>query len=79
MGPNGLLNPCARLLVGLVGKKVSSFFLSFFLAFFLSSFLRTQSGGFTEEFPLWEWEGGGPGLGLGWACGGLLVGLVGFW
>ena len=81
---NGLLNPCARLLVGLAHLKVSSFF-------FL--FLRRGARASAREICLGATLGGGPGLGsewaqgglgglavgLWWACGGLAVGLVGFW
>ena len=89
---NGLLNPCARLLVGLARTKVSSFFLSsfFLLSFF---FLRTGARSSAREIYLGATLGGGPGLGsewaqgglgglavgLQWACSGLAVGLVGFW
>ena len=86
---NGLLNPCARLLVGLAHPKVSFFLLSFFL--------RTGARTSAREICRGATLGGGPvtGLGVGsrwawWACGGLVVGLrwacgglggllVGFW
>ena len=87
---NGLLNPCARLLVGLAHLKVSSFF---FLSFRLSSFLRRGARASAREICLGATLGGGPGLGsewaqgglgglavgLQWACGGLGGLLVGLW
>ena len=46
--------------------------------FLLSSFLHMWCGGFTVEFLLCSWRGG-PGPGLEWACGGLVVGFGGLW
>ena len=68
-GPSGLLNPCARLLVGLAHPKVSSF-------------LRTGVCSSAREIGLGTTFGGGPGLGSEWAqggLGGLGVGLDGLW
>ena len=80
---NGLLNPCARLLVGLAHPKVSFFFLSFLrrvLAPPQGKFALEQLGGGARA-----WARSGLKVGLvglrwaWWAFGGLLVGLVGLW
>ena len=70
MGPSGLLNPCARLLVGLVDKK------SVFLL------LAHTVWGLHRRISFVGVGGGGPGawfeVGLWWAFGGLGGLLVGF-
>ena len=75
---NGLLNPCARLLVGLAHPKVSFFLSSSFFFLSCGRVLAPPQGKFALE-PLWEGGGGGgPGLGSEWAqggLGGLAVGL----